>query len=59
MTLVLRMKPDRRCHNCGAVGYVEEKLGLCCSCAGLWIKVKDRKNKLEATLRQKMAGYRA
>ena len=56
MKLLVRLEEGRcgegrRCEGCAAIGYVEEKTGLCLYCFGLKVNVERRKRKLEETAR--------
>jgi hypothetical protein len=55
MVLVLRLLPNRKCESCGAIGRVHDLTGLCLSCLDPWVKVEERKQKLDETVRIKFA----
>ena len=51
MILLTRWLPVQRCEGCGDITCrVESKTLLCPPCWGDWLKIQERKAKLEATL---------
>jgi Zn finger protein HypA/HybF involved in hydrogenase expression len=55
MKLVVRFVKGLRCEGCGDTGWVDEKSMYCPACLGIYLKVEERKEKLQSTLRVKFA----
>jgi len=56
VTILIRLLPIQRCQGCGDItSRVESKTLLCCPCFGDWLKVQERKAKLDSTLSVKFA----
>lgn len=54
MKILTRFLKGPRCSGCGDIAaHVEEKTHLCPPCWGIYLKVEERKQKLESTLRQR------
>lgn len=55
MVLIIRLLQNQKCEACGAIGRVHDLTKLCLSCLAPWVKVEERKDKLNGTLRHKFA----
>ena len=55
MNLILRLLPQSRCEGCGAIGRTHDLTRLCLTCLDLYMKVEDRKAKVNESLRIKFA----
>lgn len=55
MILVLRLLQNQRCEGCAAIGRIHDLTRLCLTCLDLYMKVEDRKAKVNESLRIKFA----